>query len=631
MVRRSRRLSAKGKRSSRSRTKSKPKRRESTGRGVRCSKRKPCRAGLVCHPVEHKCYRYDDEEMKGYNEAFSKFDIGNVDITRQGTRWDRNKKPGLRGFNSYARKRLEIITKKNWKITCPKPGTKPKPQAYQKAVSFMVHPARPFRRMLVAHRTGAGKTFTMIKVLNNFYADRRPKVLIFPNVKIRNNFYQELLFFPNRYKTWLERKLGPGKAKPSNLKAVIDALAMKGRLRHAGKPGELVAPLRAYRYTIAGGSTVFGRRGPTDPVFKRMYDGRNPYSNKIIIMDEVHNLVKPDEETRKYMSKLRALKRGLTGCENSVLVALTATPVVNEPVDAQELLKVVKGPRADELNNEGFVSWFQSAPKSVFPVVSPGDPTSHWPTPMYVTLEGVNWKKYKTERKKKTPLKMLNFCNAGQSYRASIKPTTKFRKLLTTQPRSAATKLAVIAEKVLNAPHKSLVIVHREDGFRVLEALLEEEAKRRYRHKQGGCTTPFKCWLSLYEKPTRKDEELLRVFNSAENARGKLIKVLLVDAKFYAVGISFLDIRTFWLADMARSYADYLQRVGRVIRFCGHRHLPRDEWNVHLVQVIARLPDKSLSADEFYFNQIKQEKAALQPMWDELRTVAVDKGMYANL
>ena len=40
---------------------------------------------------------------------------------------------------------------------------------------------------------GSGKTLLMIRVLDNFYRDTRPKVVIFPSESVVQNFYQELL------------------------------------------------------------------------------------------------------------------------------------------------------------------------------------------------------------------------------------------------------------------------------------------------------------------------------------------------------------------------------------------------------------------------------------------------------
>ena len=53
--------------------------------------------------------------------------------------------------------------------------------------------------MLVVHCTGSGKTLTMIRTLDNFFNDPRPKVAVFPTDAVCKNFYRELGKFPSRY------------------------------------------------------------------------------------------------------------------------------------------------------------------------------------------------------------------------------------------------------------------------------------------------------------------------------------------------------------------------------------------------------------------------------------------------
>lgn len=79
---------------------------------------------------------------------------------------------------------------------------KPRLQCYQETVAFLCHPrSLPNPRMLIVHRTGSGKTATMIQIADNYFLDRRPKVLIFPTTAVCNSFYRELRNprFPNRY------------------------------------------------------------------------------------------------------------------------------------------------------------------------------------------------------------------------------------------------------------------------------------------------------------------------------------------------------------------------------------------------------------------------------------------------
>ena len=117
-------------------------------------------------------------------------------------------------------------------------------------------------------------------------------------------------YFPNRYATYLDQlsktKLG------SNLD-IRKALALHGRLKHGrvdetflSNPNLPSAPLRAFSYTQAGGAqacghninAVFrcpdgypgfaGRTMPRNGGYPEFSNASaNPFSNKIILMDEV--------------------------------------------------------------------------------------------------------------------------------------------------------------------------------------------------------------------------------------------------------------------------------------------------------------------------------------------------------
>jgi len=123
-------------------------------------------------------------------------------------------RPGHAGFTLFARARMaEADVPSNRRVLPPEelrpptwmegPGVKPLLQPYQETVSFLVRPAAYSNpHMLVVHRTGAGKTATMVSVADNFFNDLRPKILIFPTAAVCRNFYSELreAKFPNRYR-----------------------------------------------------------------------------------------------------------------------------------------------------------------------------------------------------------------------------------------------------------------------------------------------------------------------------------------------------------------------------------------------------------------------------------------------
>merc|ERR1719428_2428075 len=80
------------------------------------------------------------------------------------------------------------------KVACPQM------QPQQDVVAFLLHQSSPIQRLLVDHPTGSGKTREMVRVLDGFFLDPRPKVPIFPKQPVCRNFYTELLRWPSRYR-----------------------------------------------------------------------------------------------------------------------------------------------------------------------------------------------------------------------------------------------------------------------------------------------------------------------------------------------------------------------------------------------------------------------------------------------
>ena len=79
--------------------------------------------------------------------------------------------------------------------------------------------------------------------------------------------------------------------------------------------------------TAGGGACALGKDGwPRSPILKVGFDKKdlNPYSSKVVVMDECHNLSRP---TQKYEEQLGLLREHLNSCERSAVVGFTGTPV----------------------------------------------------------------------------------------------------------------------------------------------------------------------------------------------------------------------------------------------------------------------------------------------------------------
>ena len=168
-------------------------------------------------------------------------------------------------------------------------------------------------------------------------------MLIFPTTAVCNSFYRELMMehFPNRYAKYLDMLQADSRL-PSRLtrdkhgvpKGARKILELGDILRkgvvddhYVAHPELPSAPLRAFSYTQAGGGASTGNF--INAVFKcpdgyagsyprklRRSGGYldfentnfNPFSNKIILMDEVHNLVKPSEDIMRNERRLEMVR-----------------------------------------------------------------------------------------------------------------------------------------------------------------------------------------------------------------------------------------------------------------------------------------------------------------------------------
>ncbi|CAE7659015.1 Dcun1d2, partial [Symbiodinium sp. CCMP2456] len=136
----------------------------------------------------------DEDVDEEDDEEFDWEPVGALEMPKV---WPREgPKPGQEGFTQQASRCLAQA----------RLGTQRSPFAglgmrlHQESASFLLHPDSPVERLLVDHATGTGKTLIMLRMLDNYFDDPRPKVAIFPKHAVCDNFYQELLKWPTRWR-----------------------------------------------------------------------------------------------------------------------------------------------------------------------------------------------------------------------------------------------------------------------------------------------------------------------------------------------------------------------------------------------------------------------------------------------
>jgi len=534
--------------------------------------------------------------------------------------WRGSPQVGCCGFNAFAAKAMRAAGIASRPAgAMPEDATACPPlQPHQEVVKFLLHPQSPVSRLLVDHPTGSGKTREMISVLDNFFQDPRPKVPIFPKEPVCRNFYAELLRWPCRYRDFFSC-LRPRHAAQasgsrdwrsrrgavwdlSELSDVVlrelctearEVLEMKGwfymgkmrRDRQAAFqqrfPNELLmaAPLRALRYTSAGGKHTELRGGwPISALLKVEFDraGKNVYSNKIVLMDEAHNLVRTQTQYGEQLARLRELLHGARGM---VLAGFTGTPILSEPCEGQQLLDIVKGHGAQSLD-QGFLSSFPMRPPSLFPRSLPRGVPDAVLTPKLrrqvlqrVQLGGESLKRYDAKRFKGLPQRRLQrYCSLAVHFGSFHGGKSGSKASVLGHMQAYAPKLHAIAATVGACPDKALILIARSSGMEALLEHLREVAK--------SASPAFNV--------ATMDE--IAAFNSAGNLRGEIYRVMVADATQCSEGVSFFAVRQVHLADVPVAPSALVQSVGRSIRMYGHRGLPEEERTVTTSIWIAGFP-----------------------------------------
>jgi hypothetical protein len=567
--------------------------------------------------------------------------------------------PGEVGFNAYALQRMQALDAE--KTASPAPSSPESKAArtnakllangttcrgepielkvYQKTVPYLLS-AVPNHRMLVAHRTGAGKTLTIIETLSKLYSDPRIKVVVFPTQTLVAQFREDLLGtktpWPNPYRDFARRALGPGFRLSDGVELVETRRYTQADAAH-GPPG---GGLKVMAYNQLGNKLQqTGFNADTEGcegagvVINGSYRP-NWFCNKVLIMDEAHNLIRPSAE----IIKLKVQRDNLNNARgfifravNSVIGLFTATPNVSDAAPGPELkrfdealladlegqgaparvererlqsagltdldrmLALVKGAGRLHLSDEGFVSSFYGAPTPTYPRTSPG--TGELPNVVQVELRDTILEKYLDhgyrtteaglvlkEPKKIGSLDVYQY-TAHYPYSTGRTRADFVAALKTDRAKMVAPKLYAAAELLLKAKGKAIVLTNKRHGLYAMTELIERnEAFKALRGKVAtlvGNRENVSHGVHPAQNRPRcpggaggdQGEACAKAsFDAIANRFGdRSPKVLVLNSKHFSEGVDFKDVRLVILLDVPTSWSEYEQKIGRAIRSCSHQ------------------------------------------------------------
>lgn len=491
----------------------------------------------------------------------------------------------------FLRKAIRDTSKR---MHCGNPSSGLKTNLHQKTVAALHHPDHAVKRLLVVAETGAGKTLTIIKVLDN-YIDQGAnycKVIFFPNRKSLDNFYFELFKFESKHRAWLASKLG-------RLPTKLDLEECK-RLLHAGD--DRVSPLRAHHYTQ----------------HKTMIADVRKFDNFMFVMDEIHNLVSPDDVYQQHAEKVLEVRQWIYNNPNARMLALTATPLPKSPAHFRKLMEVVRGRDHVHRQNYGYISWFMAFHSRIF-----ARTTSLDPVVIRVPVRAeqmISAKEHEISQIDKYLHVTFNNPWSNPAHRQRILE----------DPERYAPKLARMASDIVQylaelkrrngRGGKAVVLMDPRHGMRHLDYMLRKLGLKTLEFTANDSNGSE---FDLARGPSEKQD----AFNARSNAYGEQYQVAILDHHVYSVSVSFFDVRLLVLASVPETYASLMQRRGRALRACGHVHLPPRDRHVSLVMYALVPPsserDRQVLAE--YAARAGGKRLTLSQTPDERRFAAVNE------
>jgi hypothetical protein len=227
---------------------------------------------------------------------------------------------------------------------------------HQKVVREYLLAETPYRGLLLYHGLGSGKTCSSIAVAESLLSTR--KVFVFLPASLQSNYRGELrkcgdpIYMYDQH--WVQQTLTAESRKTAKALGLSDGFLSEYKTFFTSTPGEAsnfsTLPIEAkkiigkqiedlidQRFTFIRyngiSSANIGKYVPED--------GTNPYSDSVVIIDEVHNLISRVSNESDVARPIYDLIYKAVNCK---VVALSGTPVINKPNEVAFLMNLLRGP-----------------------------------------------------------------------------------------------------------------------------------------------------------------------------------------------------------------------------------------------------------------------------------------------
>jgi hypothetical protein len=233
---------------------------------------------------------------------------------------------------------------------------------HQSIVRDYINLLTPYRGLLLYHGLGSGKTCSSIAIAEGIKSDKEVMILLPKSLEV--NYKQELkkcgdeLYRNNQYWEKINTAANPDLVDPL---AYILSLSPKFIKRQGG--AWFVNKSKAPNYNLLTAEQQKSLNEQIEKMLENKYKfvrynglrrkkfdemvaqaGGNPFSNKIIVVDEAHNLVsKIVNQLQRPDSLSMDIYKYLQSAENTRIILLTGTPIINYPHEIAIMMNILRG------------------------------------------------------------------------------------------------------------------------------------------------------------------------------------------------------------------------------------------------------------------------------------------------
>jgi len=524
--------------------------------------------------------------------------------------------------------------KQSMKDFCyPKKFTFQLPQLF---VAEYLNPKTPYKGILLYHRIGAGKTCAGIQIAEKWKEHK--KIILVAPASLVGNFYKELRSecTGNIYITKEERK-------------ILSSLLL---LPGLAKFNELIDTInqRIHKYY-----EIYSYHKFVD-----LYNSKKiNLKNKLLIIDEVHNIV---SETGTFYS---TFKDAIDSAPDSFrIVIMSATPIFDKPAELGLTINLLRPkselPEPDDFNKmflereitengiiyklknedklskliQGYISFYEGAPAFVFPKIK-----IKYVKCKMNKFQSDAYRSYVDQEKKGLFLQSTDILKLPNSFMLGGRiisnvayPNRKinekgfnsfegnYLKLENLQKYSI--KFYKILKKVerCNAPVFFYSGFKEHGGIEDFKRVLEYHGYSNFLEHDKG-KKRYAIWSG--EENTKEKDLIREIINSNENSDGSKIKIIL-GSPAIKEGVSLLRIRQVHILEPYWNMSRLEQVIGRAVRFCSHKDLPKDERLVNIYIYLAFDSSKELSIDQQILSLALRKKMMVEQFEDVLKKSSID-------